>query len=84
MEHTKQLEGFTTRELVEELRRRIAELDEARALLSGAGQASTPKNLKISSAKSEYWRAWHQYRAVHPSASVAEWRKSLKSPKRKT
>lgn len=66
------LETYSTRELVAELKRRMAELDEARALLGGN---SSGKNPRISGAKLAYWSAWHKYRAEHPEATIEEWRK---------
>jgi hypothetical protein len=82
MENKNKLESFSTTELVNELRRRIAELDEARALLSGAGASSSTKNPRISASKAEYWAAWHSYKSAHPGATVTEWRKSQKAQRK--
>ena len=78
------LETVSTRELVEELNRRITKLESARALLLEAvpSGSSPAKNPRISGAKAKYWQGWHDYQAAHPDATVAEWRKSLK-PTRK-
>lgn len=81
MDRLKQLETYSTPELIAELRRRMDELDEARALLGGSGTGSV-KNPAMSSAKAAYWKAWHQYRAAHPAATVAEWRKGQKASRR--
>ena len=79
----KQLETYTTRELIEELRRRITELDEARALLGPSPSvASATKNPKISTAKAKYWFAWHEYKNTHPNATVTDWRKAQKQPRK--
>ena len=73
----KQLESFTVGELVGELQRRKAELDEALALLALPGANSDEaKNPRMSEAKAAYWQEWHEYKATHPDATVAEWRKS--------
>jgi hypothetical protein len=75
MDKPKLLTEFTTAELTGELQRRIAELDRARVLLM---LPSTGKNPRVSAAKTQYWKAWHEYSAAHPGATVAEWRKSQK------
>ena len=78
-ERLKLLESYSVRELTDELRRRIAELDEARALLAGTSTSGQPvRNSKMSEAKAAYWAAWHEYRAAHPDATVAQWRKTQK------
>jgi hypothetical protein len=76
MDRLTQLQSYTVRELVDELKRRIAELDEARALL--AGTEDGPKNSKMSQAKAEYWRDWRRYKAEHPDATVEQWRRAQK------
>jgi hypothetical protein len=79
----KVLESYTVAELVGELKRRMAELDEAKALLGGP---RTPKdgakNPAMSEAKAKYWAGWHEYRALHPDATVGEWRKAQKRTKK--
>lgn len=76
MDRLQHLQTYTVQELVSELRRRIAELDEARALL--AGTESGPKNSRMSQAKAEYWREWREYKAAHPDATVEQWRRAQK------
>lgn len=71
----KALEAYTVRELVDELKRRKDELDDA---LSAIGSRSDAKNTRMSEAKAAYWRGWHAYRSEHPNATVAEWRKAQK------
>ena len=84
MDRLKALEGYSFQELVTELRRRIAEVDEARALLAGSGTGSSkgPKNPRMSEAKRKYWESWHQYKAEHPEATKAEWLRIRKRGKR--
>lgn len=79
----KALEGYTVAELVGELKGRMAELDEARALLGGNTPGAPKgrdgaKNPAMSQAKARYWASWHEYQAAHPGATVAEWRKAQK------
>lgn len=81
MDRLTQLQSYTVRELVDELKRRIAELDEARALL--AGTEDVPKNSRMSQAKAEYWRGWREYKAAHPDATVEQWRRAQKRSSRK-
>jgi ribosomal protein L29 len=81
MDRTEQLRSYSVRELVDELKRRKAELDGAVAEFTTAAGASA-KNPRMSEAKAEYWRAWRAYKAQHPNASASEWRKSLKKGKR--
>lgn len=76
MDRLEQLKSYTVPELVAELRRRIAELDEARTLLALTGDPG--KKSRMSEAKAAYWRGWHEYRAAHPDATVDEWRRSQK------
>jgi hypothetical protein len=81
MDRQKQLEAFTDRELVDELRRRFAVLDEARALLTCA--VGTVKNPRMSEAKAAYWAAWHEYKTTHPDATREQWERSKKRSTRK-
>ena len=80
MERQKLLESFTDRELVDELKRRFAVMDEARALFGGLSTTGA-KNPKMSEAKAAYWREWHEYKAAHPDASLEQWRRSQKRRK---
>lgn len=81
MDRIEQLKAFTTSELIEELRRRKAELDAGISSLTGsAGQA---KNSRMSEAKAAYWQEWHQYKAAHPEATVEQWRRAHKRSSRK-
>jgi len=82
MDRLKQLEAYTDRELVDELKRRIAILDEARALLGGS-VGPTAKNPKMSEAKAAYWREWREYKAAHPDATLEQWRRAQKRSARK-
>lgn len=83
MDNKNKIESFTTSELIAELRRRFAEMDEARTLLLGAGSSSSTKSPRISSVKKDYWKPWHEYKSAHPGATLAEWRKSQKQTQRK-
>jgi hypothetical protein len=74
MDRLQQLQSYSVKELVDELRRRITELDEARALLALAGDPG--KKSRMSEAKAAYWQGWHEYKAAHPDATVDEWRRS--------
>jgi len=75
MDRLTQLQSYTVRELVDELKRRIAELDEARALLAGTEPV---KHSRMSEAKAEYWRGWREYKVAHPDATVEQWRRAQK------
>ena len=77
MDRLKQLETYTVRELVDELKRRIDELDEARALLAATSDQAV-RNSRMSEAKSAYWKEWHKYKAANPDAKVEQWRRSQK------
>ena len=76
------LSSISTKRLLEELRVRIAEVDEARALLSREPAKAAPvRGGAKSAAKAAYWRGWKAYRQAHPSATVAEWRESQRTTK---
>lgn len=78
------LASFTDEELIVELKRRIARADEMKlALASLAGPSTAVKSSNVSKAKAEYWAAWHTYKAAHPDATVAEWRKAQTKAKAK-
>jgi len=88
MNRLKQLQIFTTRELADELKRRMDELEEARSVLDRFTAVNPPGTSSRrssgtypgkSAAKAEYWNGWHTYKASHPDASVDEWRKWEKS-----
>ena len=85
MDRLELLKTYSVRELTEELRRRIAELDEARALLGGTGRTTgtTPRNLKMSEAKALYWQEWHAYRGKNPDATVDQWREEKRRAAKK-
>lgn len=82
MDRLAQLQTYSVRELVDELKRRKDELDSALAMFAGPG-AQTVRNSKMSEAKAAYWRGWHEYRAAHPDATVTDWRRSRKRTGRK-
>jgi len=85
MDQVKKLETYSTRELIDELKLRIAELDEARALLAGTlPSPAAGKNPKLSAAKVEYWKSWWEYKAAHPIASVEDWRSYRSSTRNAT
>jgi hypothetical protein len=69
------LATYTVRELVDELKRRKDELDDAFAVTGGTSN-DTPKNTRMSKAKTAYWKAWHAYKEQHPDATIAERRKA--------
>lgn len=73
----KALATYSIRELVDELKRRKDEIDDALSVFSGP-PANGPKYTRKSESKAAYWAAWHAYKEQHPSATVAEWRKAQK------
>ena len=78
MPRSKQLESYSTAELVQELKRRFAEVENAKALLAGQEthglRSVTGKDPKRSASKAAYWKDWHAYKAKHPTATVELWR----------
>ena len=73
----KVLADYTDDELLAEIQRRRDEAQRRIDKLSLASELGN-KFVKKSEAKRLYWEAWHEYRAVHPNATLAEWRKSQK------
>jgi len=80
MDQSEQLKKFSTAELIEELRRRKAELDAGISML--AGDADGPRNSRMSQAKAAYWREWHEFKESHPDATVEQWRRAQKRTKK--
>lgn len=78
MDRLERLRDYTDAELLEELNRRRAEyLDRARAI-SGGFDGQSGVYPRKSEAKARYWAQWKAYKAQHPDATIAEWRRSLK------
>lgn len=75
MEKRSGIEAFSTPELVQELRRRIDELNEARELLAEVSQPAR-KSSKMSDSKKAYWAEWREYKAKHPGATTVDWQKA--------
>lgn len=71
----KGLGQYTTRELMDELKRRIAETEEARVLL-----ASPPSAKSI--AKKAYWDEWRAYVAKYPNATKEQFKNSKSRSKK--
>ena len=82
MDRLAQLQTYTVRELVDELKRRKSELDSALATFAGSGSQNV-SNPRMSEAKATYWRGWHEYKAAHSDATVEDWRRSRKRGGRK-
>lgn len=82
MDRLKQLESYTVRELVDELKRRKDELDAALAIITGTGD-SPVKNSRMSEAKAAYWKEWHEFKKTHPDSTVDQWRRSQKRGSKK-
>ena len=70
------LDKLSTDELVEELRRRIAKMDEAKVALAALTRQSTggprPKNPNVSRAKAAYWRRQREWLAANPGKTVED------------
>jgi hypothetical protein len=81
MDRQEQLKSYSTAELVAELRRRKEELESGIALLAEPRDSSA-RNSKMSAAKAEYWKPWHDYKRSNPDATLAEWRRALKRGKK--
>ena len=70
------LDTLSTDELVDELRRRIAKMDEAKVTLAALTNQSTaeprPKNPNVSRAKEAYWRRRREWLAANPGKTVED------------
>ena len=68
------LDAVSTEQLVEELQRRIARMDEAKVTLAALTAPSTPavpaKNPNVSRAKEAYWRRRRQWLAANPGKTA--------------
>jgi hypothetical protein len=77
-----QLHSIATDEIVEELKRRIAEIDEAKATLASlAGEADSTapaKNPNVSRAKEVYWRRRREWLAANPGKTVEDFNRQNK------
>jgi hypothetical protein len=74
------LASFSTAELVTELNRRFAEVEQARKTLLGSsdiGKTFT-KNSSASKTAVERWSGWHEYKKKNPKAKPAEFFKTKK------
>jgi len=73
------LTTVSTDEIVRELKRRIATMDEAKAALAATTNQSTavfpPKNLNVSKAKQAYWRRRREWFAANPGKTVEDFYK---------
>lgn len=75
MDRLKQLEAYSTRELIDELMRRKGELDSGMAILAESNRRGVKYSRK-SAAKAAYWKDWHDYKGAHPAATLKQWRRS--------
>jgi hypothetical protein len=70
------LGAVPTDDIVEELKRRIAKMDEAKATLAAITRQSTaalsPKNPNLSRAKEAYWRRRREWLAENPGKTVED------------
>ena len=70
------LGAVPTDDIVEELKRRIAKMDEAKATLAAMTRQSTaalsPKNPNVSRAKGAYWRRRREWLAANPGKTVED------------
>ena len=70
------LDAVSTEQLVEELQRRIARMDEAKVTLAALTAPSTPavpaKNPNVSRAKEAYWRRRRQWLAANPGKTAED------------
>lgn len=75
-EASKVLNTVSTDDIVEELKRRIATIDEAKATLAAVTAqsmaAAPPKNLNVSRAKEAYWRRRREWFAANPGKTVED------------
>jgi hypothetical protein len=73
------LDMVSTDDIVEELRRRIAKMDEAKSTLAAVTGQSTgappAKNPKLSRAKEAYWRRRREWLAANPGKTVEDFYK---------
>ena len=73
------LNVVSTDDIVEELKRRIAATDEAKATLAAVTGQSTaaplPKNPNVSRAKEAYWRRRREWLAANPGKTVEDFNK---------
>ena len=80
MAQTEQLGTVSTDSLVEELKRRIAQAEEAKSLLARlANETIQPaKNPKVSAAKSEYWRRRREWLAANPGKTPEDFHRETR------
>lgn len=76
MDRSELLKSFTDK-LLDELNRRVQEYQGKMEIRPGMSPAPG-SYFKKSQAKADYWRGWHEYKATHPNATVAEWRRRRK------
>jgi hypothetical protein len=73
------LDAISTDEIVEELKRRIAKMDEAKITLAALTDQSTAapraKNPNVSRAKEAYWRKRREWLATNPGKTVEDFYK---------
>jgi len=76
------LHTVPTDEIVEELKRRIAEMDEAKAMLASLTGETNPaapaKNPNVSRAKEAYWRRRREWLAANPGKTVEDFNRENK------
>jgi hypothetical protein len=81
MNREEQLRNFAAEELLDEINRRIEESRKRmQALTRGLGEPG--RFFAKSQAKARYWQGWHDYKANHPDATVAEWRRAQRRNKK--
>jgi hypothetical protein len=80
MAQAEQLGTVSTDSLVEELKRRIAQAEEAKSLLvTLANETIQPaKNPKVSAAKSEYWRRRREWLASNPGKTMEDFHRETR------
>jgi hypothetical protein len=74
------LGSVPTDSLVEELKRRIAQADEAKAVLATVVSETTlpAKNPRVSAAKAEYWRRRREWLAANPGKTVEDFHRETR------
>lgn len=77
---TEQLGAVPTGSLVEELKRRIAQAEEAKSVLATLAAESTQpaKNPKVSAAKTEYWRRRREWLADNPGKTIEDFHRETR------
>ena len=82
VDRIERLREYTDTELLEELNRRLVEYQDRMDAIRDGMSPAPGKYFAKSQAKAEYWKPWHQFKAAHPDATLAEWRRALKRSKK--